>query len=150
MSLPYQSATSGKRALDEIRKILRVFGCGKFATGEDFETGEVFIQFEHRNRMINISVSAKGYAAAWLNENPWSYRRQATKGEWEQKALKIGSVAVYSILRDWVKAQTTMIEAGVMEFEAAFLSHIMLPSGKSVIDELEERNILKLDKPNAA
>ena len=48
MSLPYENATTGKRALDEIQKVLRAYDCTKFATGEDFETGVVFVQFEHR------------------------------------------------------------------------------------------------------
>ena len=74
MKLPYQNATTGKRAIEDIQKILRAFGCGKLATGEDFDTGEVFIQFEHKGRMINLKASAKGYAAAWLKENPWTQR----------------------------------------------------------------------------
>ena len=69
MTLPYQSATTGKRAMDEIQKHLRQFGCSKFATGEDYDTGEIFIQFEHRGRLINMKASANGYAEAWLKEN---------------------------------------------------------------------------------
>jgi translation initiation factor 1 (eIF-1/SUI1) len=57
MPLPYENATSGKRAIDDIQKILRSFGCSKFATGSDFETGEIFIQFDHRGRMISLKAS---------------------------------------------------------------------------------------------
>ena len=142
MTLPYATATSGKRALEEIQKILRRFGCNKFATGTDWDTGDVFIQFEHHGRMINLKASSRGYAAAWLKENPWSHRRQSTKDQHESKALDIGSIAVYSILRDWVKGQTTAIETGIMTFEAAFLSHIMLPSGRSVIEEIHSQKLL--------
>lgn len=142
MSLPYSNATSGQNALNDIQKVLREFGCSKFATGTDWDTGEVFIQFEHMGRMINLRASAKGYAAAWLRENPWNTRRKATEQEHRSKALEIGSVAVYSILRDWVKGQVTAIDTGVMTFEAAFLSHIMLPSGRSVIEEVERTKML--------
>lgn len=120
MTLPYENATSGKRAIDEIQKILRAFGCSKFATGSDFETGEIFIQFDHRDRMISLKASAKGYAAAWLKENPYTPRKRCTKQEHELKALEIGEIAVYSVLRDWVKGQVTAIEIGVLSFEAAF------------------------------
>lgn len=143
MSLPYENATSGKRAIEEIQKILRGFGCQKFATGEDFETGEVFIQFEHQGRMINLKASARGYAAAYLKENPYTSRRRGSRADYESKALEIGSIAVYSILRDWVKGQVTAIEVGIMSFEAAFLSHIMLPNGKSVIEAVRDMKMLQ-------
>lgn len=142
MSLPYQSATSGQRALNEIQKIVRTFGCDKFATGEDFANGEVFIQFEYRGRMVHLKASARGYAAAWLKEHPWTSRRRSSKAEYERKALELGSVAVYSVLRDWIKGQLTAIEAGIMTFDAALLGHIALPDGRRVIDAVEEAKML--------
>ena len=142
MTLPYQNASSGKKSIEEIQKILRTFGCSKFATGEDFDTGEVFIQFEHRGRMVNLKASARGYAAAWLKENQYTTRKRCSRAEHESKALKIGGIAVYSVLRDWVKGQVTAIEIGVLTFESAFLSHILLPSGKRVIEELQDRKML--------
>lgn len=142
MPLPYQNASSGKNALEEIQKILRQYGCNKFATGEDFENGTLFIQFEHRGRMIAIDASARGYAAAWLKENPYNTRRKGSKAQHESKALEIGSVAVYSILRDWVKAQVTLIECGILSFDAAFLSHMMLPNGRKLHQEVVEKGLL--------
>lgn len=142
MALPYENATSGNNAINEIQKMLRGFGCTKFGTGEDFETGELFVQFEHRGRMVNLKASAKGYAAAWLKEHPYGARTRGTRVEHEARALKIGSVAVYSVLRDWVKGQVTAIEIGMLSFEAAFLSHIMLPSGVSVIEHIQRQNLL--------
>ena len=92
--------------------------------------------------MVNLKASAKGYAAAWLKENPYNPRRKCTKTQHEQKALEIGSIAVYSILRDWVKGQVTAIEIGMLTFESAFLAHIMLPNGIRVIDHVEQQNLL--------
>lgn len=146
MSLAYQNATSGKRAIEEIQKLLKNFGCKKFATGEDFETGEVFIQFEHRGRMVSMKASSKGYATMWLKENEYTSRKHCTRHEHESKALEIGSVAVYSILRDWVKSQVTVIESGIMSFEAAFLSQMLLPNGKQVIEEIESQGMLPAPK----
>lgn len=142
MSLPYENSTSGQRALGDIQKILREFGCTKFATGEDFDTGEVFVQFEYEGRPIQVSASAKGYAAAWLKEHPYTHRTRASRSEHEAKALKIGSMAVYSILRDWIKGQMTAIAIGVMTFEGAFLAHFMLPSGRSFLEEARARDLL--------
>lgn len=142
MSLPYENATSGNNAINEIQKMLRAFGCQRFATGEDYETGELFIQFEHRGRQVQLKASAKGYAAAWLKAHPYGPRVRATQAEHQAKALRIGGTAVYSILRDWVKGQVTAIEIGMLTFEAAFLSHILLPSGHTVIEHVQAQKLL--------
>ncbi len=142
MSLPYENATSGQNAIRDIQKILRGFGCTKFATGEDFETGDLFVKFEHKGRPVQLMASAKGYAAAWLKENPWTPRRKGNRHQHEAKALEIGGVAVYSILRDWVKGQVTAIQIGMLSFESAFLSHMVLPDGRRVIEVVSERGML--------
>ena len=142
MALPYSSASSGSKAIAEVQKMLKNFGCKKFASGEDFDTGELFLQFEHRGRMIHMVANGKGYAAAWLRENPWTHLRKSTKDQWEAKALKIGSIAICSMLRDWVKGQITAIEVDMFSFEGAFLSHMMLPSGISVIEHIEQEKLL--------
>lgn len=150
MSLPYENATSGNNAINEIQKMLRGFGCTKFGTGEDFETGELYVQFEHRDRRVNLKASARGYAAAWLREHPYNPpRTRCTRAEHEAKALHIGGIAVYSILRDWVKGQVTAIEIGMMSFEAAFLSHILLPSGLSVIEHITNQKLLTAPESNS-
>ncbi len=143
MKLPYSSATSGDKALAEIQKILRHFGCNKFGSMVDDENGELMIQFEWKGRMVSIKCSFRGYAAAWLKENQWSYRRQSTEIEWERKAMEIGSVAIYSVARDWIKGQVTAIETGVLTFEGAFLGQIMLPSGKTVLEHVESDKLLE-------
>ena len=147
MALPYENATSGQRAIGDVEKLLRKFGCSKFATGSDFETGEVFVQFEHHGRPVMLTASARGYAAAWLREHPHTYRTKRTKAAHEARALEIGNVAVYSMLRDWVKGQVTAVEVGMLSFEAAFLAHLVLPAGDRVIERLESEGILQLGEP---
>lgn len=146
MTLPYENATSGDRAIQDVQKILRGFGCGKFGTGEDFNTGELFVQFEHNGHMVHLKASARGYAAAWLKEHPYNgSRHKHSKADHEAKALAIGSVAVYSILRDWIKGQITAVEIGMMSFEAAFLSHMLLPNGQRVIERVWQSDRLQLE-----
>lgn len=142
MSLPYENATSGTNAIAEIRKAVQAFGCTKFATGDDFETGEVFVQFEHRDRQISLRASARGYAAAWIRAHPFGPRSKGSRADHEARAMRIGSVAVYSILRDWIKGQITAVEIGMVTFDAAFLSHILLPSGKTVMEHIEHQQLL--------
>lgn len=146
MSLPYQNASTGQNAIRDIQKILRGFGCQKFGTGENYETSELFVQFEHQGRHVMMKASAKGYAAAWLKEHPYTNRKRCTRAEHEAKALEIGSVAVYSVLRDWIKGQVTAIEIGMLSFDSAFLSHIMLPNGQRVIEHFESQKLLEPPK----
>ncbi len=142
MTLPYSSATSGDKALGDLQKILRAFGCNRFGSMLDDDKGELLVQFSYRGRDISVKASSKGYAQAWLNQNPYSHRKRVTKTEWERRALEIGSIAIYSILRDWIKGQITAIETGVLSFEAAFLGQIMLPSGATVMEHVEQNKVL--------
>ncbi|HEU0117013.1 MAG TPA: hypothetical protein VFR09_00140, partial [Alphaproteobacteria bacterium] len=131
MPLPYENATSGDRAVQDMQKILRAFGCDKFGHMLDFSAGELLVQFEYRGRQISVKANANGYAQRWLKEHPYSSRMKSSKAQHEAKAREIGAVAVYSILRDWIKGQITAIETGILSFEGAFLGQIMLPTGKT-------------------
>jgi len=143
MPLPYENATSGERALGEIQKLLRGFGCTKFGSMSDDEAQEILVQFEYRGRPVSVKASIRGYAAAWLKEHPWNMSRsRSTRAEHERKAMNIASVAVYSILRDWIKGQITAVETGILTFEGAFLGQILLPSGKTVLEHAAASDLL--------
>jgi hypothetical protein len=145
--MPYENATSGKNAIKEMEKNLRAFGASSFGAMEQYDTGDLLVQFEWRNRKVSISVSGKGYAAQWLRRHPWSYNMRATKQDHERRALEIGKVSRYSILRDWIKGQITAVECGILSFEGAFLGHIMLPSGETVLDRVEQEKLIALPPP---
>jgi hypothetical protein len=142
VSLPYESATSGERALGEIQKLLRGFGCTKFGSMIDDADGTVLVQFEYKGRPVSVKASTKGYAAAWLKEHPHSYRIKASLAQHQRKALDIASVAVYSILRDWIKGQITAIETGILSFEGAFLGQILLGNGRTVLEHVADAQLL--------
>ena len=142
MTLPYETATSGERAINDMQKLLRGFGCGKFGHMMDFDRGELIVQFEYRGRQVSVKASMSGYAAAWLKEHPFNSWTRVSKIEHERKAKAVGSTAVYSILRDWIKGQITAVETGVLSFEGAFLGQILLPSGKTVLETATEQKLL--------
>ncbi len=142
MSLPYSSATSGDKALIELQKTLAKFGCQSFGTMTDAEHGETIVQFRWRNRTVSLRASWRGYAAAWLKEHPYSHRMRNTRVAHEAHAIEQAKISVCSILRDWVKGQVTAVECGIMTFEAAFMSHMLLPSGERVIDRIQADNLL--------
>src|SRR5690606_17601307 len=57
MALPYENATSGGAALEEIRKLLTKFGCARFGTMTDAENGALIVQFSHRGRDVTATAS---------------------------------------------------------------------------------------------
>jgi len=70
--------------------------------------------------------------------------------DYERRALEKGKIAVYSMLRDWIKGQVIAIETGMLSFEAAFLGQIMLPTGETVLERIERDNVLSLPAPTPA
>jgi hypothetical protein len=146
MPLPYESATSGEKALSDIQKILSRFGCQQFGSMVDNEAKEIRVMFKYRNRQISMPASMAGYAAAWLKEYPYNpSRHRRSKIEHERKAMDIASVAVYSMLRDWIKGQVTAVEVGLLSFEGAFLGQILLPSGMTVLEHATQTQLLQLE-----
>jgi hypothetical protein len=143
-SLPYENATSGKRATQEMDRTLKAFGASSFGCMENFDKGEVIVQFEWRGHRVMIPASGKGYAAVWLRRHPYNSRMRITKIEYERRALQIGQTAVWSMLRDWIKGQIAAVETGILSFEGAFLGQIMLPDGRTVLDRVTQDNLLSL------
>jgi len=148
VTLPYENATSGSAALEEIRKTLTKFGCARFGTMTDTERGELIVQFTYRGRDVTAKASYRGYAAAWLREHPFNKTRsRVSQTQHEQKAMAQAEISVCSVLRDWVKGQVVAIETGVLTFEGAFLGQILLSSGSTMLEEVEKRKVLPPPRP---
>lgn len=144
MTLPYENATTGKAAVADMQKLLRGFGASSFGVMEDFDRGEVIVQFTWRERRISIKANVKGYAAAWLRAHPHTFRMKTSKIEHERRAVRQANLSVYSILRDWIKGQVTAIEVGMLTFEGAFLGQILLPTGETVLERIEQSDMLRI------
>lgn len=140
MNVPYQGATSGMKARDEITSILRKFGCENVGFMDDFSEATVTLGFRHRGRAVQLKASAKGWAQMYLKANPGKQR--AREHERQKKALVQGQIAMNSILRDWVKGQVTAVECGVLSFEAVFMSHMLTNDGRSVLERIQSENLL--------
>lgn len=141
-TVPYENATSDMKAREEISKILRRFGCQSIGFMDNLEHHEVLLAFTHRGRAVQLRASAKGWAALYLKENPYSYRRTLSKTDYEQAAVRQGHIAVNSILRDWIKGQVTAVETGILSFEAVFMPHMLTSDGRTLLERLPETNLL--------
>jgi hypothetical protein len=136
--IPYESATSGENAQAETKKILQRLGCAEVGFMDKYETHELLLHFKHRGRTVQLTASAKGWAAMWLRKNPYSGHRRRSRHEYEHDALDQGHIAVSSILRDWVKGQVSAIETGVLSFEAVFMPFMLTSDGRPMIERVQE------------
>lgn len=143
MTLPYSRATSGDKAIAEVQKMLKTFGCDKFGVMQDYAAGTMIVQFEWKGHQVTFPASINGYAAMWLKENPWNRNRKSTREEWQARALEIGGFAVCSILRDWIKAQVMAVETGLVTFEEVFLAHIHTGSGQRFIEFAKSHTLIE-------
>jgi hypothetical protein len=141
MSLPYSSATSGKQAMNDLQSILQNFGAQSFGFFEDYEEGTLTVQFKYRDQRVSVVASSKGYAVALMRQR----KRKDRPALWkEADAIAQGQIAVFSILRDWIKGQITAVECGILSFQGAFLGQIVLPNGETVLQRVEREDILSL------
>lgn len=142
MSLPYETATAGDKALIELQKALAKFGCQSFGTATDAERGMTIVHFKWRNQVVKLEASWKGYAAALMRDTKVAASNHDRRRRLEAEALEQAKKSVCSVLRDWTKAQITAVEAGVMSFEMAFMPHLLLKDGRRVIEAAQQANLL--------
>lgn len=146
--VPYASATS-TRSQDETKKLLlEKLGCEEAGFYDRPGTHEVLLQFKHRGREVQLRVSAKGWAAFYLKQHPWSWSRsRGTQQEYEQAALKQGHIAANSMLRDWIKGQVTAIECGILSFEAVFMPFMLTSDGRPLHERVNELPLPQAEEP---
>ena len=145
MGVPYENATSGAKAKSEMEKWLYGFGCTQFVTGEDTVAEVVMVQFVVRGRMVKLPASYRGWQELYLEAHPWSHKRRLDAQAYEAKALQIGRVAVWSILRDWLKGMLTAIESNVLSAEHVFLPWTVTENGRTVAELAGEGGIPLLE-----
>jgi hypothetical protein len=73
---------------------------------------------------------------------PLDLSHRTPRVDYEQNALKQGHTAVNSMLRDWVKAQVSIIECGILSFEAVFMPYMLTNDGHSLIERFGETDLL--------
>ena len=149
-SVPYASATSGERAKEQTVRILRQFGCSGVGFMDNFREHSTQLVFIWRDREVSMKISAQGWANMFLRENPWNSRRHVAEQLWNERALAQGEIAMYSVLRDWVKAQVTAMESGVLSFETAFLPHMLTRDGRTVAELVGQDETLFLPAAKGA
>lgn len=59
-------------------------------------------------------------------------------------------ISSWSLVLDWLKSNLTLVELNLMTFEEAFMSHILLRDGTTVIEALQNRLPMLTDGEESA
>ncbi|MFQ5903841.1 MAG: hypothetical protein ACE5JO_09130 [Candidatus Binatia bacterium] len=107
--------------------MLMTFGCEgiqvRILPGEDTQ-----LFFKHAGLSIQVPVRSKGYAEALGRKRLRGRYSKATIARIERQS----KIAAWSLALDWLKANLMLVEMDILSFEEAFMSHVLLTSGKTV------------------
>lgn len=122
MSYAKSTRVPAERSKAELERLLANAKADQFATG--WTTGRAVVTFRLHNRMIRIEIpmpvagqpiSPTNSYAKWTEDKT----AQETRRRWRAVIL-------------YVKAKLESVESNIVSFEEAFMSHIILPNGKTV------------------
>lgn len=131
MSSRYASTTqvTSYKSRDEIERTLSRYGATAFAYG--WTGPRASIQFEANGRRIRFVLPLPGRDQ--FKHTPTGRARTASSAESAYEQAVRQSWRALALV---VKAKLEAVEAGITTFEEEFLPHTVLPSGKTVAEEL--------------
>lgn len=119
------------RSRDEIQRIVERYGAEAF--GYLTATGGAMIEFAVRGRRYRFMLPLPGPTDTRFTHTPTGRARSADQAKNEHaKATR----QAWRALALYIKAQLEAVEAGIVSFESAFLPYAVLPSGRTVADDV--------------
>lgn len=129
----YASGTtvSSSRSRDEIENTLIRYGATSFATG--WEAGRAAVTFEYGGRRIRFVLTFPATDDRAFTHTPTGMRRTSKQAEVaHEQAVKQRWRALSLV----VKAKLEAVASGLFTFDEEFLAYTVLPSGRTVFDEV--------------
>lgn len=120
------------RSRHEIETILERYGADGFAYAS--QRGRAMIEFAAQSRRVRFIVELPDRDDPEFTRTPTGKTRAATA------SLEAYETAVRQRWRSLallVKAKLEAVESGIVTFEDEFLPHTMLPSGRTVAEEMQ-------------
>jgi hypothetical protein len=149
--LPYStSQTDPFKAQSRIRNTLKKFGVNSISVSEDYEKHTIDISFQYKQYPVSIPIEYGKLAQMYIDADPYTSRKRMTREGWEESKREIAYSAAFSILEDYLKAVTIIIELGVRQFEDIFFTSFVNQNGVRIgdllIDKLPKMLAYKEDK----
>ena len=131
MSLPYaNSKANPMQAQARIQGTLQKFGVSRIAFEQDFVARTLTVRLQYKEYPVCIPVEYGRLAELYIKEDPYTTRKRMTRGEWEAAKREVAYRAAFSLLEDYLKSMSTIVEMGVFSFEEIFVSYFVGPGGK--------------------
>lgn len=126
-----QTQVSVERSQAEIRKILKRYGADAVAVIEA-DAGAA-VEFSANQRRIRFVIEMPDPQDRQFTRTPTGRTRSVTEaGKAHEQAVKQRWRALGLV----IKAKLEAVESNIVSFESEFLAHTVLPSGKTVADEV--------------
>lgn len=134
MAYANTTSVSVEKTEAEIKALLRKHGAESFMQGE--EPGRAMIAFQMKERRIMFRLPLPKRDEKQFALDGRNNRRTAEKqtAAWEQ-----GCRSRWRGLFLCIKAKLESVESGIETFEEAFLSHVMLPDGSTVGEQVKPK-----------
>lgn len=134
--MPYAEGTSvsSSQSQQEIERMTARYGARSFMYGRDDERGVAIVAFVHNDRQVRFLLPIPDRRSAEFWETPTRRNRRSpaqAEAGYEQ-AVKARWRALLLI----IKAKFEAIETGITSFDQEFLPHFVLPSGRTVSEEI--------------
>ena len=123
---------SSDRSMAEIRRTLQRWNADQLIWGESQD--QAMVEFIMNGRRIRIAIPMPDRSAREFTHTP---SRNQRRGEAQRVAAYEQAVRQrWRALNLVIKAKLAAVEAGISTFDNEFLSHIMLPNGHTVGEEV--------------
>jgi hypothetical protein len=130
MRFAKDTIVSVERSKAEIEQLLQRYGAKEFAHG--WKTGKAVIQFGMKNRVVRFTLPLPDKQEFAKTPSGRRYRNEAdTLHAWEQ-----GCRQRWRALTLTIKAKLESVESGIEEFDTAFMGQVVMPSGRTISEEL--------------
>lgn len=141
MSYAAKTDVPAGRSLEEIDRTLRRYGATGFGYIRDDERGTVELAFRANGRHVRFSLPLPALDAFELTPTGRERSRASAVEAWEQACR-----ARYRALLLTVKAKLESVASGIETFDEAFLPQLLLPSGRTVAQEVGPAVVDALDR----
>jgi hypothetical protein len=123
---------SVEKTKSEIEKTLQQYGATRFISGWDNDIATIGFQFN--NRFIKFEIKLPDRSDTTFKKTPSG--RFVRTSEDQYKAWEQACRTKWRALYLCIKAKLEAVSSGITTFDSEFLAHIITPSGKTVLQEL--------------
>lgn len=127
------TSVSPEKSRAEIERTVARYGAGSFAYGWDSEHGMAVVGFKMNGRQIRFTLRIPSVDDPAFHKTPTGRVRTRVQRETEQGKAERQRWRALALV---VKAKLEAVESGIVTFEEEFAMHMVLPSGRTVAEEV--------------